>query len=72
MDLHLFQKDVARQIGVRKCTIMNWETQRTVPEIRYMPAIIQFLGYDPMPQPTAFAEKWSRKVDTQMRRDKPA
>ena len=35
------------QIGVDETTLYNWERQRTVPEIRYMPKIITFLGYDP-------------------------
>jgi len=30
-------------------TITNWEVNATVPEVRYIPAIIRFLGYDPLP-----------------------
>ncbi|MGO9337543.1 MAG: helix-turn-helix domain-containing protein [Terracidiphilus sp.] len=30
-------------------TITGWEGNATVPEVRYMPAIIQFLGYNPLP-----------------------
>jgi DNA-binding transcriptional regulator YiaG len=57
MDLHLLQKDVARRLGVDESTITNWEKQRTAPEIRYMPEIIKFLGYDPLPQPTDLKER---------------
>ena len=45
LDLGLLQREVAEQIGVDAMTICNWEKQRTVPEIRCMPRIIEFLGY---------------------------
>ena len=47
LDLGLRQRDVARQIGVNKDTIYNWETNRTAPEVRFIPGIIHFLGYAP-------------------------
>ncbi|WP_262692502.1 helix-turn-helix domain-containing protein [Kordiimonas aestuarii] len=50
-ELELFQKDVGQQIGVCSCTIMNWEKGSSTPEIRYYPAIISFLGYEPFPEP---------------------
>ena len=49
LDLDLFQSDVAEQIGVDTTTICNWEGNTSLPAIRYLPAIIQFLGYDPQP-----------------------
>jgi len=49
LDLKLLQKQVADQIGIHEMTIINWESNATVPEVRYIPAIIQFLGYDPLP-----------------------
>jgi transcriptional regulator with XRE-family HTH domain len=45
--------DVAHRIGVHESTLYNWERQRTVPEIRFMPKIIEFLGYSPTPSETA-------------------
>jgi DNA-binding transcriptional regulator YiaG len=48
LDLKFLQKQVADQIGVHELTITNWEVNATVPEVRYMPAIIRFLGYDPL------------------------
>src|SRR5579864_7977648 len=44
LDLNLLQKQVADQIGVHELTITNWEVNATVPEVRYMPAVIEFLG----------------------------
>jgi DNA-binding XRE family transcriptional regulator len=57
LDLNLFQKLVADEIGVHEMTITSWEGNATVPEVRYMPAIIQFLGYDPLPPAFAFPER---------------
>ena len=45
LDLGLLQREIAEQIGVEESTITNWERQRTVPEIRYIPRIVEFLGY---------------------------
>jgi transcriptional regulator with XRE-family HTH domain len=57
LDLNLLQKQVADQIGVDEATITNWERNATVPAVRYIPAIIQFLGYDPLPSANAFPER---------------
>jgi len=43
----LRQRDVARQIGVNKDTVHNWETNRTEVEVRLIPEIIDLLGYVP-------------------------
>jgi predicted transcriptional regulator len=47
LDLEILQKQVAYQIGVHEMTIASREGNATVPEVRYMPAIIQLLGYNP-------------------------
>jgi transcriptional regulator with XRE-family HTH domain len=57
LDLNLLQKQVAKQIGVDEATITNWERNATVPAVRFIPAIIQFLGYDPLPPPISFSER---------------
>jgi lambda repressor-like predicted transcriptional regulator len=50
---------------------MNWEKGRTVPKVYRLPAIIRFLGYNPLPEPHTLPERligkrleqgWSRKV----------
>jgi DNA-binding XRE family transcriptional regulator len=38
---------VAGRIGVTEETIYNWEMNRTVPQTRLIPDIIDFLGYVP-------------------------
>ena len=52
----LRQSDVGNQIGVGAETIANWEKEKAVPQIAFMPAIIRFLGYDPAPEPVTFAD----------------
>jgi transcriptional regulator with XRE-family HTH domain len=61
MDLGLLQKDVARQIGLNKDTIHNWEMNRTVPEVRVIPKVIDFLGYAPYDPAWTFG-RWLRAV----------
>ena len=64
LDLDLFQSDVAEQIGVDTTTIYNWEGNASTPAIRYVPAILRFLGYNPLPPAQTFVERLSsaRKV----------
>jgi transcriptional regulator with XRE-family HTH domain len=57
LDLNLLQKQVADQIGVHEQTVTNWEVNATVPEVRYMPEIIRFLGHDPQPPAAEFPER---------------
>jgi transcriptional regulator with XRE-family HTH domain len=47
LNLGLYQKDVAVAIGVDTCTVTNWEKGWTEPELRLIPRIIEFLGYEP-------------------------
>lgn len=50
LDLGLLQIEVAKIIGVTESTIWNWE-HGTDPELRYIPKIIEFLGYVPFECP---------------------
>jgi transcriptional regulator with XRE-family HTH domain len=55
--LKLLQRQVAEQLNVDKASVYNWETNRTKPGLEYMPAIIRFLGYNPLPQAKGWAER---------------
>jgi transcriptional regulator with XRE-family HTH domain len=57
LDLRLLQKEVADQIGVDETTITAWERNTTTPAVRFIPAIIKFLGYDPLPPASSFSER---------------
>ena len=47
LDLGLLQKELADELGVDEMTICNWETNRTSPQLRFIPRIITFLGSVP-------------------------
>jgi transcriptional regulator with XRE-family HTH domain len=64
LGLKLLQKDVAEQLGVDKTSVFNWEASRSCPEIRYMPAIIRFLGYNPLPVADGWGERLLRYRST--------
>jgi transcriptional regulator with XRE-family HTH domain len=49
MDLELLQREAADQIGTRVENLTNWERGKHPPAIRFLPGIIRFLGYDPLP-----------------------
>src|SRR5215470_6882946 len=49
LELGLFQREVAVQIGVDAMTIWNWDCNESRPQIYHMPAIRRFLRYDPLP-----------------------
>jgi transcriptional regulator with XRE-family HTH domain len=57
LDLGLFQSQVAERIGVNPLTITNWEGNASQPPVQYIPAIIQFLGYDPLEPSTSFPQR---------------
>jgi site-specific DNA recombinase len=60
----MLQKQVAEQIGVDKTSIHNWETGVTGPGFEYMPAIIRFLGYNPLPEGQGWGERLVRQRTT--------
>jgi transcriptional regulator with XRE-family HTH domain len=71
LDLKLFQAQVAARIGVDEATITNWEGNRTAPAVRHIPAIFEFLGYDPIPDPPSFPERlatYRRRLGLSQRR----
>jgi len=47
LDLGLFQRQVAKRLGVTALTITGWEKNKTAPIIAQIPKIIEFLGYVP-------------------------
>jgi len=47
LDLKLCQHEVAQLIGVDKTTVFNWERNYSSPELRYIPKVIEYLGYVP-------------------------
>jgi transcriptional regulator with XRE-family HTH domain len=64
LDLNLLQRQVAEQIGIDPTTVHNWESNASTTAIRYIPAILEFLGYNPFPSGSTLAERLAavRKV----------
>jgi transcriptional regulator with XRE-family HTH domain len=56
LDLGLTQKAAAKLIGVHPASLVNWEKGRTEIEVRFYPALIEFLGYNPLPGPRTRGE----------------
>jgi hypothetical protein len=48
---------VAKQIGVNVTSIHNWEINVGQPSAEYLPKIIQFLGYNPLPEGKTWGER---------------
>jgi transcriptional regulator with XRE-family HTH domain len=49
LSLKLEQKEVAERIGVHETSVFNWEANAKRPDLRFMPKVIEFLGYNPLP-----------------------
>ena len=64
LELGLYQKHVAVQIGVTTSTIWNWENGWSSIALGYIPKIINFLGYNPLPHPKDLMERlaWYKQV----------
>ena len=60
LDRDLFQKDVARLIGVTTDTVTNWEKGRSNPDLKQIPRVLEFLGYDPRPKDDSIASQLTR------------
>jgi transcriptional regulator with XRE-family HTH domain len=54
LDRGIPQRDAARAIGSSPLTFFHWEKGRVAPDVRFWPAILAFLRYDPRPEPAAF------------------
>jgi transcriptional regulator with XRE-family HTH domain len=55
--LKLLQRQVAKQLEVNVASVVNWENNLSKPKVHYMPAIIRFLGYNPLPPSNGWADR---------------
>ncbi|MEX1138897.1 MAG: helix-turn-helix transcriptional regulator [Bacteroidota bacterium] len=69
LELKLLQKVVARLVGVDETTVYNWERAYTKPPLRYMPKILEFLGYDPDPEEAKKIRAEAAEVPAESRND---
>jgi hypothetical protein len=60
----LCRHDLSQQLGATEPTLLNWELGHTkeIPE-RYVPRVLEYLGYDPERPPLQFGArlKWKRR-----------
>lgn len=61
IDFGLRQTDIAARLGAGKDTVRNWESLRSEPEVRFLPAVIAFLGYNPLPRPATCGQALRRR-----------
>jgi transcriptional regulator with XRE-family HTH domain len=54
--LGLTQAQAAAEIGVCRDALARWETRPMVPDVLTMPAVLGFLGYNPLPPARTFSE----------------
>jgi transcriptional regulator with XRE-family HTH domain len=57
LNLGLTQREVALRIGIDKTTVFNWEAGSAGPNLRAMPEVIRFLGYDPTETGSTLGER---------------
>ena len=57
----LSQIEAARVLEVDPGTILNWEKGYTEPPVEAMPALLEFVGYDPYPKPKTLPERLTAK-----------
>src|ERR1019366_2932428 len=60
LTLKLTQEQVAERLGVTTASVYNWESDDSKPSVPYIPAIIEFLGYNPLPAATTLAGRLVR------------
>jgi transcriptional regulator with XRE-family HTH domain len=57
LDRGLLQKDVARELSVKKGTVAAWEVNRNPVAVQLIPRVLAFLGYDPRAEGRSMGEK---------------
>jgi DNA-binding transcriptional regulator YiaG len=57
LTLKLPQEKAAKQLGVGRASLHHWEQDRQKPGAASIPAIVKFLGYNPLPAPQIGAER---------------
>jgi transcriptional regulator with XRE-family HTH domain len=61
LDLRLTQAHLAIQLGVHQDAIRHWEAGDLHPNVRHLPGVIKFLGYDPQPPAETLGQQIRRR-----------
>jgi DNA-binding XRE family transcriptional regulator len=71
--LGVTQWATAKLLGVDPDSVRNWETGRTSIDVRYYPALITFLRYNPLAEPTSHGKAIQRtRMTLGLSRKRPA
>lgn len=64
LELGLYQKNVAAQIGVTTSSIWNWEHGWSI-DLRFIPRTIEFIGYNPISCPDDLIDRlaWYKRIN---------
>ena len=57
LESSLLQRDLRERFKLEKETYANWEKDRCYPAMKHWPGIIEFLGYDPNPEPNTLGTR---------------
>jgi transcriptional regulator with XRE-family HTH domain len=57
LESSLLQRDLRERFKLENETYANWEKDRCYPAMKHWPGIIEFLGFDPNPEPSTFGER---------------
>ena len=63
-ELGLLQREAGERMGVSAETVANWESGNTEPVVAQYRRVVEFLGYDPTPEPRTLAERLAAKQRT--------
>ena len=61
LGLKMLQREVAERIGVGETSVFKWEANTSQPDLKYMPAVIRFLGYNPLSAAKGWGERLVRQ-----------
>jgi transcriptional regulator with XRE-family HTH domain len=56
LELGLSQVTLAKQLGLNRNTVTNWESNAQEPDLPQMPSVLEFLGYEPSTESERLAE----------------
>ena len=64
LDRRLTQAQAADELDVNEGTVVNWERGHTNPDLRALPRLIAWLGYDPRPAGDTLGQqvRWLRQA----------
>ena len=54
---NLRQTDVAKILDCDEMSVVNWELGHREPSVKFVPGILEIVGFDPRPQPSTMGDR---------------